>query len=109
MYRKLRCMFLLLCCVCCGGCAITETIATSLNEKVVIVRHKSRGFLFKITVVDMNNPLPKFELLCGEDEIQYTTIPPDVNAGEIIKALDTLNRNETTLSVNTDGIRFSDK
>ena len=80
-----------------------------MNEKVVIVRHKSRGFLFKITVVDMNNPLPKFELLCGEDEIQYTTIPPGVNAGEIIKALDTLNRNETTLSVNTGGIRFTDK
>ena len=57
----------------------------------------------------MNNPLPKFELLCGEDEIQYTTIPPGVNAGEIIKALDTLNRNETTLSVNTGGIRFTDK
>lgn len=80
-----------------------------MNEKVVIVRHKSRGFSFKVTVVDIDNPLPKFELLCGEDEIQYTTIPPDVNAGEIIKALDTLNRNETTLSVNTDGIRFSDK
>ena len=109
MYQKFSCMFLLLCCVCCGGCAITETIATSLNEKVVIVRHKSRGFLFKITVVDMNNPLPKFELLCGEDEIQYTTIPPGVNAVEIIKALDTLNRNETTLSVNTGGIQFSDK
>lgn len=80
-----------------------------MNEKVVIVRHKSRGFLFKITVVDMNNPLPKFELLCGEDEIQYTTIPPDADAGEIIKALDTLNRNETTLSVNTGGIQFTDK
>ena len=109
MFEKLRCMLLLLCCVCCGGCAITETIATSLNEKVVIVQHKSRGFLFKITVVDMNNPLPKFELLCGEDEIQYTTIPPDADAGEIIKALDTLNRNETTLSVNTGGIEFTDK
>ena len=80
-----------------------------MNEKVVIVRHKSRGFLFKITVVDMNNPLPKFELLCGEDEIQYTTIPPDADAGEIIKALGTLNRNETTLSVNTGGIQFTDK
>lgn len=80
-----------------------------MNEKVVIVRHKSRGFVFKITVVDMNNPLPKFELLCGEDEIQYTTIPPDADAGEIIKALDTLNRNETTLSVNTGGIQFTDK
>ena len=106
---KLRCMFLLLCCVCCGGCAITETIATSLNEKVVIVRHKSRGFFFKITVVDMDNPLPKFELLCGENELQYTTIPPDADAAEIIKALDALNRNETTLSVNTGGIQFTDK
>ena len=106
---KLRCMFLLLCCVCCGGCAITETIATSLNEKVVIVRHKSRGFFFKITVVDMDNPLPKFELLCGEDELQYTTIPPDADATEIIKALDALNRNETTLSVNKGGIQFTDK
>lgn len=80
-----------------------------MNEKVVIVRHKSRGFFFKITVVDMSNPLPKFELLCGEDEIQYTTIPPGVNAEELIKALDALNRNETTLSVNTDGIEFTDK
>lgn len=102
-------MFLLLCCVCCGGCAITETIATSLNEKVVIVRHKSRGFFFKITVVDVDNPLPKFELLCGEDELQYTTIPPGTDAAEIIKALDALNRNETTLSVNKGGIQFTDK
>lgn len=109
MYKKFRCMFLLLCCVCCGGCAITETIATSLNEKVVIVRHKSRGFFFKVTVVDVDNPLPKFELLCGEDELQYTTIPPDADAAEIIKALDALNRNETTLSVNTGGIQFTDK
>lgn len=109
MRKKLRVTFLLLCCVCCGGCAITETIATSLNEKVVIVQHKSRGFSFKVTVVDIDNPLPKFELLCGEDEIQYITIPPGVNAGEIIKALDALNRNETTLSVNTGGIEFTDK
>lgn len=106
---KLKCMFLLLCCVCCGGCAITETIATSLNEKVVIVRHKSRGFFFKITVVDVDNPLPKFELMCGEDELQYTTIPPDADAADIIKALDALNRNETTLSVNKGGIQFTDK
>lgn len=80
-----------------------------MNEKVVIVRHKSRGFFFKVTVVDIDNPLPKFELMCGEDELQYTTIPPDADASEIIKALDTLNRNETTLSVNTGGIKFTDK
>lgn len=75
----------------------------------MIVRHKSRGFFFKITVVDVDNPLPKFELLCGEDELQYTTIPPDADAAEIIKALDELNRNETTLSVNKGGIQFTDK
>lgn len=80
-----------------------------MNEKVVIVRHKSRGFFFKVTVVDVDNPLPKFELLCGEDELQYTTIPPGTDAGEIIKALDALNRNETTLSVNKGGIQFTDK
>ena len=57
----------------------------------------------------MDNPLPKFELLCGENELQYTTIPPDADATEIIKALDALNRNETTLSVNTGGIQFTDK
>ena len=57
----------------------------------------------------MNNPLPKFELLCGEDELQYTTIPPDADAGEIIKALTVERCVETTLSVNTGGIQFSDK
>ena len=57
----------------------------------------------------MSNPLPKFELMCGEDELQYTTIPPDADAAEIIKALDALNRNETTLSVNKGGIQFTDK